>query len=198
MKFTMKKVLMILFALFCLTFSLYLFFGYKSKFYGLEVSRSIQNIALLDHEGNIFTEAKLKNKNSLLFFGYTKCYTVCPVSMKKLDKISKKIKSSNLQIIYITIDPNRDDIESLKIYLERFDHRFIGLRGTSEEIQQISKQFNVQISNVFFGDKSNPQFEHSGNIYFVDSNAKIKTIYPLGMQDIDKMVKEIQGLIKES
>lgn len=198
MKFTMKKVLMILFALFCLTFSLYLFFGYKSKFYGLEVSRSIQNIALLDHEGNLFTEAKLKNKNSLLFFGYTKCYTVCPVSMKKLEKISKKIKSSNLQIIYITIDPNRDDIESLKIYLERFDHRFIGLRGTSEEIQQISKQFNVQISNVFFGDKSNPQFEHSGNIYFVDSNAKIKTIYPLGMQDIDKMVKEIQGLIKES
>ena len=198
MKFTMKQVLMILFALFCLTFSLYLFFGYKSKFYGLEVSRSIQNIALLDHEGNIFTEAKLKNKNSLLFFGYTKCYTVCPVSMKKLEKISKKIKSSNLQIIYITIDPNRDDIESLKIYLERFDHRFIGLRGTSEEIQQISKQFNVQISNVFFGDKSNPQFEHSGNIYFVDSNAKIKTIYPLGMQDIDKMVKEIQGLIEES
>lgn len=194
----MKKVLMILSALFCLIFSLYLFFGYKSKFYGLEVSRSIQNIALLDHEGNLFSEERLKNKNSLLFFGYTKCYTVCPVSMKKLEMISKKIKSTNLQIIYITIDPNRDDIESLKIYLERFDHRFIGLRGTSEEIRQISNQFNVQISNVFFGDKSNPQFEHSGNIYFVDSNAKIKTIYPLGMQDIDKMVKEIQGLIEES
>ena len=194
----MHKIFLIGTSVLCIFTSLYLYFGFQPKYYGIELSKSIENIALVDHEGKLFTEARLKNINTLIFFGYIKCYTVCPVSMKKLEKISIQIKSPKLQIVYITIDPKRDDLESLNIYLERFDHRFIGLRGSSEEIRQISNQFNVQISSVFFGDESNPQFEHSGNIYFVDSAAKIKTVYPVGMQDIDKIVSEIILLIEES
>lgn len=198
MKQNFLKYLLILISIISISLSLYLFLGYKSKYYGLQVSKSVEYFSLLDHDGNLFTADRLKNKNSLIFFGYTKCYTVCPVSMKILERILEKIESKNLQVLYISIDPTRDDLESLKKYSKAFDRRFIGLRGSNEAIRTVAQQFNVQISNIIFGDESNPQFEHTGNIYFVDNKAMIKSIYPMGFNDIDRIVKDILSFMKVS
>ncbi|MCG9875585.1 MAG: SCO family protein [Leptospiraceae bacterium] len=193
----MKKIFLIFLSIISIAVSLYLFFGYSTNFYGLQVSNKIEEFSLVDQDGNEFSENNFKNKHSLVFFGYTKCYTVCPVSMRKLEALSKSINSPNLQIIYISIDPSRDDLESLKIYINKFGSQFVALNGTKERVNRLGQKFRIQVSNVNFGDEFNPQYEHSGHIYFVDSNAEIKMIYPTSLQDIAKITQDIQILMEK-
>lgn len=83
----------------------------------------------------------------MLYFGFTHCPDVCPDTLDRMVEIYKEIqkeaKDETFKLLFITIDPHRDNKEAIKEYLNDFDAKFIGLTGTNEEIAQVAKDFHV-------------------------------------------------------
>ncbi|KAK9447587.1 SCO1/SenC-domain-containing protein [Limtongia smithiae] len=104
---------------------------------------------LTDQNGNLFTEDDLKNKFSLIYFGFTLCPDICPEELDKMAIIVNKLKEQNVEIqpIFITCDPLRDTPNVVKKYLEEFEiPGIVGLTGTYEEIEHTCKAYRVYFS----------------------------------------------------
>ena len=94
--------------------------------------------SLLDQDGHAYTHQQLRGKWSLLFFGYTFCPDVCPVTMSKLGKLNEALRAdtdfaNRLQYLMVTVDPERDTPERLKQYVTYFDPGFLGLTGDLQD-----------------------------------------------------------------
>ena len=110
----------------------FLFAEYLSRKNAPEkLSDIINKVNLIDHNGQPFKSATLKNKPSLLFFGFTNCPEICPTTLADLSEITKKItlNDDSINIIFVTLDPKRDNKEHLKDYIEYFDGKIIGVVG---------------------------------------------------------------------
>jgi len=130
--------------------------------------------ALTDQDGRPVTQDMLKGKWSAVFFGYTYCPDVCPLTLQSLAQTQKdlKDKAKDFQIVFITVDPARDTPANLKAYLSSggFPHGVIGLTGTQGQIDQATKAYAVPVEKVGSGDTAT--FNHGAIIYLMDPNGK--------------------------
>ena len=92
-----------------------------------KMSEIINKVHLIDHYGKPFKNSTLKNKPSLLFFGFTNCPEICPTTLAELSEITREVTSSvdEINIIFVTLDPQRDNEKYLKDYLQYFDSNII-------------------------------------------------------------------------
>ena len=104
------------------------------------------NFSLTDQNGKIFNSKSLKKKK-LLYFGYTSCPDVCPFDLLKLSNLLDKnpVLNQALQIIFVSIDPDRDTSDVLKDYLSNFNPNILGLTGSNEQINRIKKSFRIYV-----------------------------------------------------
>ena len=104
------------------------------------------NFSLTDQNGKIFNSKSLKKKK-LLYFGYTSCPDVCPFDLLKLSNLLDKnpVLNQALQIIFVSIDPDRDTSDVLKDYLSNFNSNILGLTGSNEQINRIKKSFRIYV-----------------------------------------------------
>lgn len=139
----------------------------------------IDHFDLVDQYGKSFTKKQLLNHWSLLFFGFTNCDMVCPVTLTALRQFYQNIQpklSSNEkpQIIFITIDPERDTTERLKSYLASFNRDFMGARTSLENTKKIENQFHI----ISEKNPSRPdQYNHSADLLLINPNAKIQAYF---------------------
>lgn len=133
--------------------------------------------ALTDQDGKPVTEAMLKGKWSAVFFGYTYCPDVCPLTLQSLAQTRKLLgdKAKNLQIVFITVDPARDTPANLKAYLASggFPPGVIGLTGTQAQIDQVTDAYHVPVEKVVSGDTVS--FNHGAVIYLMDPKGNFNT-----------------------
>ena len=133
--------------------------------------------ALVDQDGKPVTEAMLKGKWSAVFFGYTYCPDVCPLTLQSLARTQKLLgdKAKNLQIVFITIDPERDTPANLKAYLASggFPAGVIGLTGTQGQIDAAAEAYHVPVQKVGTGDAAS--FNHGAVIYLMDPKGRFNT-----------------------
>ncbi|CDK27301.1 unnamed protein product [Kuraishia capsulata CBS 1993] len=130
---------------------------------------------LVDHNGNPFTQEKLKGKFSVLYFGFSHCPDICPDELDKLGLILENMKKNHgvtLQPIFITCDPARDSPEVLKEYLSEFHPDIIGLTGDYDEIKKCCKNFRVYFST--------PRDLKPGQDYLVDHSIFFYLMDPEG------------------
>ncbi|KAK9460876.1 SCO1/SenC-domain-containing protein [Lipomyces oligophaga] len=130
---------------------------------------------LTDTNGNLFTEADLKNKFSLIYFGFTLCPDICPEELDKMAIIVKELKTLGIDIqpIFITCDPLRDTAPVVKKYLEEFDiPGIVGLTGTYREVEATCKAFRVYFST--------PPDVKPGDDYIVDHSIFFYLMDPEG------------------
>ena len=110
----------------------------------------IENFSLLDARGASFSNQDLLGSWSLVFFGFTSCPDVCPITMTELAQFYQRYEESGLdnlpKIIFVSVDPERDGVNEVAAYMERFDERFIGLSGSPDEIADVARQFYVAYS----------------------------------------------------
>lgn len=125
---------------------------------------------LTDQYGRTVDESILKGKWSAVFFGYTYCPDICPLTLQALDRTKKAMgdKAKDLQIVFISVDPARDTPENLKVYLESggFPKGVIGLTGTQEQIDAVTKAYGA--TAVKKGDADSYTFNHTSIIYLMD------------------------------
>ncbi len=135
---------------------------------------------LTDHHGQQVTEADLKGKFTLIYFGYSFCPDICPTELQimgaALDQIQQKApeKFRKLQAFFITVDPERDTPAVLADYVPHFHPRLVGLTGTDEEIAAAAKAYRIYYAKV------DPESDTPGDFYFMDHANLIYLMGPDG------------------
>jgi len=142
----------------------------------LGIPRSVSDFQLSDSEGRPFTKQNLLGQPSLVFFGFTHCPDVCPTTLVKLAQAKKTEPIAGMQVLFITVDPERDTQQAVGKYAHAFDPSFIGLTGDREAIEKVTKAFAVAAVKVDLpgGDYT---MDHSAAVFLVNAKAQIVGIF---------------------
>jgi len=150
---------------------------------------------LTDHTGKPRSLADFKGRVVALFFGYTHCPDVCPTTLSDMKQAMKLLgsKADELQVLFVTLDPERDTQEVLAQYVPVFDQRFIGLYGSNEEIAKTVKDFKIFAAKVENKGRSGYTIDHSAGMYLFDKTGKIRLYVDYGTkpEDIASDVKKL-------
>lgn len=144
--------------------------------YGKDMSDKItgRSFRLKDPQGRIRTLSSFGGMMPMVFFGFTQCPAVCPTTLARAAKIKKLMgrDGDKLQVIFITVDPERDKPEMLNAYVKAFDPSFVGLYGTLEETAATAKEFGVFYEKVPNG--STYTMSHTATSYIFDTQGVMR------------------------
>jgi cytochrome oxidase Cu insertion factor (SCO1/SenC/PrrC family) len=133
---------------------------------------------LVDQNGRTVTNDTLKGKPTLIYFGYTFCPDVCPTSLLLMETAIEKLgpdAAKKVNLVFITIDPERDTPKLLKDYVENFGPTFIGLTGTPQQIADAARAYRVYYQKVPGKDGGPYLMDHSSIVYLLDRNGRFVT-----------------------
>jgi protein SCO1/2 len=135
-----------------------------------------KGFSLTDHTGKARTLADFKGKLVVLFFGYTQCPDVCPTTMAEMAGVLKELgpAADEVQVLFVTLDPERDTQELLASYVPAFDKRFLGLRGTPEQTAQTAKEFKVFVAKVPGKEPGSYTVDHTAGSYVFDRDGRVR------------------------
>jgi len=141
--------------------------------------REAPDFALPGSNGAELKLSAYRGKVVLLGFGFTSCAAVCPITLGTLKQVNKKLgaQASELQVIYITVDPEHDDATRLKKYLSSFDPSFIGGTGSEAQLAAVRKDFGIAAEKVAGPGGS---YTHSSFIYLIDRQGRLRALMPFG------------------
>ena len=173
----------------------FLFAEYLSRKNAPEkLSDIINKVNLIDHNGQPFKSAALKNKPSLLFFGFTNCPEICPTTLADLSEITKKITLNevSINIIFVTLDPKRDNKEHLKDYIEYFDGNIIGVTGNKIEIKEFADNWGVFYETIKTTD-NNYTLNHTATVFMIDKLGNFRGTISWGENE-SSIIQKINNL----
>ena len=166
----------------------------KNNFNGSDITKAKinGNFSLTDQYGANRTLRDFNGNVVAIFFGFANCPDICPTTLVELKEIDKRINNKNLQVLFVTLDPDRDTQEVLKEYLASFNKTFIGLTGSIKDIEKIARQYKIFRLKVEEG--VSYTIDHSSAIYLVDKKGEVRLRYPYGFK-IEEIVEDIKKLI---
>jgi cytochrome oxidase Cu insertion factor (SCO1/SenC/PrrC family) len=136
------------------------------------------SFSLTDQNGRTFTDADLKGKPTLIYFGYTFCPDVCPTSLLLMETAAEKLGPDGpkkVNLIFITIDPERDTQKLMKDYVGNFGPTIEGLTGTPAEIDAVARAYRVYYQKVPGKDGAPYLMDHSSIFYLLDKRGRFVT-----------------------
>jgi protein SCO1 len=155
-----------------------------SPFHANDVSAkfSAVELHLTDHHGKTRSLSEFKGKIVLLFFGYTHCPDVCVTTLADLASVMKLLgkEADKVQVLFITIDPERDKPEILAQYIPFFDPSFLGLYGDPAATAQAAKSFYVSYQKQLSASGYN--MDHSTGVYMLDAKGRVRLYVPLALR----------------
>ena len=155
-----------------------------------------KTLTLTDHNGNKRNMTEFKGKAVVLFFGYTHCPDVCPTTMSDLKQAMKLLgkKSDEVQVLFVTVDPQRDTQEVLAKFVPSFDKRFIGLWGSLQETAETLGNFKIYYSKVLGKGENDYSIDHSAGMYVFDKLGKVRLYMSYGQKPAD-IASDIKQLL---
>lgn len=167
-----------------------------SPFHASDVSMMFTeaDFRLTDHNGKTRTLADFRGKTVALFFGYTHCPDVCPTTLADLSQAMDKLgkDADRVQVLFITVDPERDKPEMIAKYVPAFHPSFLGLHGDAQATAQAAKAFYVGYEKRTTSTGYN--VDHSTGTFLVDPKGKVRLRAPLG-QSADWLAEDIRLLL---
>ena len=156
---------------------------YVASFKGSEFS-------LKDMNNNLITEESFEENLTAIFFGFTHCPDVCPMTLNKMDLVLNKLKNKNkyVKLFFISVDPERDTPEVIKNYLSSFDNDFIGITGDPEKIFKLSQSWGI-LSQKLFLENGEYNIDHSSPVILLKNGKYVSRSSP--KDDIKKSLKII-------
>ena len=144
--------------------------------HGIDLSEASfgDGFQLKDPDGNIRSLADFQGKVVMMFFGFTQCPDVCPTALVKAAEVKSLLgeDGDKPQVLFITVDPERDTPDVLREYAQAFDPSFIGLYGSAEETAAVAKAYRVYYAKVPTG--SSYTMEHTALTYVFDRNGTLR------------------------
>lgn len=135
-----------------------------------------RDFALNDQDGKPRTLADFKGKVVVIFFGYTHCPDVCPTTMSEMAAVMKQLgaDADRVQVLFVTLDPERDTPALLKQYVPAFDPRFIALSGDQDATAKVAKEFRVFYQKVPGKDAGSYTMDHTAASYVFDPQGRVR------------------------
>jgi protein SCO1 len=151
------------------------------------------DFTLQGSDGSELKLSRYRGKVVILEFGFTACADVCPVTLAVLAEARTKLgdDGNDLQIVYVTVDPKRDDAERLRTYLATFDPSFVGATGDAVQLEDVRKSYGVFAQAIAGGDS----FSHSSSTYLIDRKGDLRALMPFG-HSADDYVHDVRILMK--
>jgi len=154
-----------------------------------------KTLRLTDHNGQERTLADFKGKVVTIFFGYTQCPDVCPTALSGMSTVMQELgpEADRVQVLFVTVDPERDTPELLAQYVPVFDARFLGLYGTPEKIAEVAKEFRVFYRKS--GDLAGHYtIDHTAGTYVFGPDGRPR-LYVKHAEDPQVVVADIKALL---
>ncbi|CAN5251683.1 SCO family protein [soil metagenome] len=157
-----------------------------------------KDFSLTDAAGRKRTLADYRGKAVAIFFGYTQCPDVCPTTMFEMSEVMKRLggDADKVQVLFVTIDPERDTPTLLGQYVPAFDPRFVGLTGTPDDVAKVAQDFKVFYRKV--PGTVDPKFytmDHFAGMYLFDPQGRVRVLVQYG-QKPDAITADLKTLLK--
>jgi protein SCO1/2 len=153
---------------------------------------------LTDFNGQPRALADFRGKVVVLFFGYVLCPDVCPTTMADLARVKDKLGADGdkLQVLFVSVDPERDKPEVLRAYMEAFDPGFLGLyAGSPDKLAALAREFKVYYKKVEGKTPGNYTMDHTAGNYIFDPQGRLRLYARYGMP-IDDLAADVRRLLQ--
>ncbi len=152
---------------------------------------------LRDHLGNIRTMLDFRGKVVVVFFGFTQCPDVCPTSMNTMAEVKRLLGAQGeaLQVLFITVDPERDSLPLLKAYMSNFDPTFLALRPEPAQLPALAADFKIYYKKAEGKTPTSYSMDHSAGKFIFDTQGQVRLFSQYGTEagvlkdDIQKLLK---------
>ena len=164
--------------------------------YFIDPPRQLAEFKLIDDSSEVFLPEEFAGKWNILFFGFTYCPDICPLTMKQMSDVKESLGeySDNLRVFLVSVDPDRDKPENLRQYLDNFDKKFKGLTGEIDQIYKFSTQVNAPFFPVVNSPEPNYTVDHSGSLVLISPEAKYAGFFR-APHDTAKITKALASLL---
>jgi protein SCO1 len=170
----------------------------KPSFFSIDVTGAdyAKGFELNDHNGKLRHLNDFSGKVVVMFFGYTQCPDVCPTTMTEMAAIKKALgkDGDRLQVLYVTVDPERDTPELLKAYMENFDPSFLALYTTPAKLAELAKDYKIYYKKVEGSTPTSYTMDHSAGSYLYDPKGRLRLFSRYGSPQ-DALTKDIKTLL---
>jgi protein SCO1/2 len=158
--------------------------------------RLAPDFTLEGSDGHELRIGRFRGKVVLLAFGYSSCPEVCPVTLATFAQARRKLgtDAAGVQVVYVTVDPQRDVPERLKTFLGSFDSTFIGGTGTEAQLAAVRRDYGVTARKIPY--ENSYTYAHSSFTYLIDRSGRIRALMPYG-HSADDYVNDLSILLKE-
>jgi len=140
--------------------------------------RSLRPFTLVDQHNQSFTQQDFEGRWSFVFFGYTYCPDICPMTLATLTSVLNELQrypeaASDVQVVFVSVDPQRDSSEVLVNYMEFFGKGFLGITGTEEEIKGVAQQFGAGYIKEPERAPGEYLISHTSSIFLIDPHTRL-------------------------
>jgi len=173
----------------------------KPEFKNVDITGSTafgKDFSLLDPDGKTRTLADFKAKVVVMFFGYTQCPDVCPTTLMEMQQVMTLMgpQADKVQVLFVTLDPERDTAAILKQYVPAFDPRFLGLRPADEvALEQVTKDFKIYYKKVPGSSPGSYTMDHTAGSYAFDPDGHLR-LYIKHAQGPETLAHDLKELLK--
>jgi len=173
----------------------------KPEFKNIDITGSTafgKDFSLVDPDGKVRTLADFKGKVVVMFFGYTQCPDVCPTTLTEMQQVMTILgsKSDKVQVLFVTVDPQRDTAAILKQYVPAFDPRFLGLRPEDDAaLEKIAKDFKIYYKKVPGTSPGSYTIDHTAGSYAFDPEGRLR-LYIKHAQGPETLAHDLKELLK--
>ena len=140
---------------------------------GVDYGRALE---LTDHHGKLRRLEDFRGKAVVMFFGFTHCPDVCPTTLADMAQAMRQLgaDADRVQVLFVTVDPERDTQEALARYVTAFDPRFLGLRGDLEATRTVAKEFKMYFEKRPGASPGAYTVDHSAQTYVLDPQGRLR------------------------
>ena len=173
----------------------------KPDFKNVDITGSTafgKDFSLLDSDGKVRTLADFRGKVVVMFFGYTQCPDVCPTTLTEMQQVMTLIgpQAEKVQVLFVTVDPERDSAAILKQYVPAFDPHFIGLRPVDQAaLDQVTKDFKIYYKKVPGSRPGSYTIDHTAGSYALDTEGRLR-LYIKHAQGPETLAHDLKELLK--
>lgn len=165
--------------------------------------KALPDFQLTGQTGRPVKLSDFRGKVVLLEFGFTSCPNICPTSLGDLAMINRGLtpeEREKVQVIFVTVDPQRDTPAKLAEYMPFFDEKFLGLTGTPEEIDAVAKDYGAYYRRLPLpGRPDDYTMDHSTYTYLIDEAGRLRVMYDLRkLRDEEAIIRDIRHLLSAS
>ena len=155
-----------------------------------------RQLALDDHDGQPRTLADFRGKAVVVFFGYTSCPDICPTTLARFAEVMKALgpRAASVQVLFVTLDPERDAAARLKSFVPWFHHSFIGLRGDAGQIRAAAGEFRIFSARKDVGSDLGYVLDHSSGAYVYDPAGRLR-LYVKDTASVEDIVADLRLLL---